>query len=171
MIAIIAMIAIIGVGAGVMLSTNQAPQSPQVTQPVPSQSQEQLNDTEMMNNLNKSPEELSDDQKGYQGNEDLSSEPQVSELTGAANVLKKNPAHIIKPKPSVKSHIKHPAKPQVKPPKKPTVKPHKPPVVNNNDQVEEPWDPLEDPGENPDADNENDDGSDSGEDQTGDTGF
>lgn len=169
LIAMVAIIAIIGVGAGVMLSTNQAPQGPQVTQPVP-QTQEQLNDSQMMDNLNKSSDELTEDQKGYQGTEDINSEYQGPELTQALNIVKKHPAH----------------------PTKPTVKPHKPPANNNNnnnnngetddddqtgnddddgntdpgdEQVEEPWDPLEDPGENPDVDSGNDDGSDGGEDQ------
>ena len=175
LIAMVAIIAVIGVGAGVMLSTNQAPQGPQVAQSVPSQTQDQLNDSEMMDNLNKSSDELTEDQKGYQGTEDISSEYQGPELTQALNIVKKHPAH----------------------PTKPTVKPHKPPANNNNNnnvnddddngndnnqnddqsddddetvdpgdgQIEEPWDPLEDPGDNPDADDYGDDGSDSGEDQ------
>ncbi|MGB9979672.1 hypothetical protein [Methanobacterium sp.] len=180
LIAIVAIIAVIGVGAGVMMGTqNQA----NMIQPVPSQTQDQLNDSEMMENLNKSPEELSDDQKGYQGTEDISSEYQGPELTQALNIVKTHPAHPIKPKPPVK--------------------PNNPPANNDNndddddqqetgdddtdddntgdddtgdddtgdEQIEEPWDPLEDPGENPDNDGYDDDGSDSGEDETGGEGL
>ena len=114
LIAIIAMIAIIGVSTGVMLG-NQTHQGTQITQPVENQSQNQLNDSQMMDNLNKSPDELADDQKGYQGNEDLSSETPALGLTNALNVaynIKKTPKHPIKPKPPVK--------------------PNKPPINNNN---------------------------------------
>lgn len=165
LIAMVAIIAVVGVGAGVMLS-EQTSQGPQVAQSVPNQTQDQLNDSEMMDNLNKSSDELTEEQKGYQGTEDISSEYQGPELTQALNVVKNHPTHPIKPKPQVK--------------------PHKPPVNNNNnddtedndtdnddtgdddtgdEQIEEPWDPLEDPGDNPDADDYDDDGSDSGEDQ------
>ena len=90
LIAIIAMIAIVGVGAGLTLG-NQS--HTDAIQSVPSQTQDQLNDSEMIDNLNKSPDELTDDQKGYQGDEDLSSEYQGPELTQALNIIKKHPAH------------------------------------------------------------------------------
>ena len=177
LIAVIAIIAVIGVGAGVMLS-EQTPQGPQITRPVPSQTQEQLNDSQMMENLNKSPEELTDDQKGYQGDEDISSEKyDTLELTSALNYAYKS-----KPKTTVKKVVKKPAKPAQKPTKPVTPKPpaNNDNINNNNDngdnitdpgeqQIEEEWDPFEDPGTNPDADDYDEDGSDSGEDQSSDS--
>lgn len=154
LIAIIAMIAIIGVSAGVLLG-NQTSQSNAI-QPVENQSQEQLNDSQMIDNLNKTPDELADNQKGYQGNEDINSERSTLELT---KVLK----HVAKAKPVAKSKVKAKAK---KP--KQTVKPKPPANNNNNGQAEEDWDPLENPGVNPDVD-EGDNGEDGGDEQSGDS--